>query len=155
MRIFDETKTIELTEYDETRGYIKPDKLFIAHHPATEEVEEVGHYVTVKVFPNGGKEVKWVVDKPAAAACEEHDEYEDILVFIPYTEEELAKMAAQKEISELKQKLKETDYKAIKYAEGMITLADYAPIREERQAWRDRINELEDIIGGGTDGRRE
>lgn len=152
MRIFNEAKTIELTEYDETRGYIKPDKLFIAHHPATEEVEEVGHYVTVKVFPNGGKEVKWVVDKPAAAACEEHDEYEDILVFIPYTEEELAKMAAQKEISELKQKLKETDYKAIKYAEGELSAEEYAPTKAERRAWREKINQLESEMGGLSDG---
>lgn len=47
------------------------------------------------------------------------------------------------EVKELKQKLADTDYMAIKYAEGWITAEDYAPIKAQRQAWRDRINELE------------
>lgn len=50
---------------------------------------------------------------------------------------------AFKRINYLKAKLAETDYKAIKYAEGEITEEEYAPIREERRAWRDEINELE------------
>ena len=47
------------------------------------------------------------------------------------------------DIEECKAKLSATDYKAIKYAEGLISEADYAPIKAERQALRDRINELE------------
>ena len=50
---------------------------------------------------------------------------------------------AATEIAELKGKLRETDYHAIKYAEGALTIAEYADMREQRQAWRDRINELE------------
>lgn len=50
------------------------------------------------------------------------------------------------EIAELKQKLADTDYNAIKYAEGWINSEEYAPIKAERQAWRDRINELELLI---------
>ena len=42
-----------------------------------------------------------------------------------------------------KQLLKETDYQAIKYAEGQISEELYLPIKEQRQAWRDRINEFE------------
>lgn len=49
-------------------------------------------------------------------------------------------------IEELKAQLAETDYKAIKYAEGFISEEEYAPIKAERQAMRDRINELEKII---------
>lgn len=49
----------------------------------------------------------------------------------------------QNEIETLKQKLSETDYKAIKYAEGLISEEEYEPIKAERQSWRDRINELE------------
>ena len=152
MRIFDEKKEVELSEVDRETGRLVREKLFIAHHEAREAREEVGHYKTVREYPNGGKTVEWVVDEPAVAACAEHDEYEDILVFVPYTEEELIRIAARKEIAELKAKLRETDYKAIKYAEGMITLADYAPIREERQSWRDRIGELEAIaeVGYGS-----
>ena len=47
------------------------------------------------------------------------------------------------EINACKQLLAQTDYKAIKYAEGQITKADYAAIKAQRQAWRDRINALE------------
>lgn len=47
------------------------------------------------------------------------------------------------EIAKLKQQLADTDYEAIKYAEGWINSEDYAPIKAQRQAWRDRINELE------------
>lgn len=50
-------------------------------------------------------------------------------------------------IEQLKSQLTATDYKAIKYAEGLISEADYAPIKAERQALRDRINELEKELG--------
>lgn len=52
-------------------------------------------------------------------------------------------MAIKQEVADLKQKLNDTDYMAIKYAEGWITAEDYAPTKAQRQAWRDRINELE------------
>ena len=62
------------------------------------------------------------------------------------TEEELAKDAISnrnKEINELKAKLAQTDYQAIKFAEGWITADDYAPTKALRNSWRVRINELE------------
>ncbi len=59
----------------------------------------------------------------------------------------LVKTDEFKEIEELKQKLFNTDYQAIKFAEGLISEKEYAPIKEERQAWRDRINELEVQLG--------
>ena len=49
----------------------------------------------------------------------------------------------EEEIAELKAKLAATDYQAIKYAEGFFTDEEYAEMRAQRQAWRDRINELE------------
>lgn len=49
----------------------------------------------------------------------------------------------EQRIIELKGKLTETDYQAIKYAEGEMTYAEYASIKEERKAWRNEINELE------------
>lgn len=47
------------------------------------------------------------------------------------------------EIEGLKLELQETDYKAIKYAEGWISEEDYKIIKEDRQRIRNRINELE------------
>lgn len=53
-----------------------------------------------------------------------------------------------REIFELKEELNATDYKAIKYAEGVLTDEDYQPTGIQRQAWRKRINELERLIAG-------
>lgn len=49
-------------------------------------------------------------------------------------------------INDYKRKLKETDYKAIKYAEGVMSLEEYAPVKIEREMYRSKINELEKSI---------
>lgn len=49
----------------------------------------------------------------------------------------------EERVATLKQLLSNTDYKAIKYAEGLISEAEYKSIKEQRQAWRDEINQLE------------
>ena len=54
------------------------------------------------------------------------------------------------EIAELKAKLAATDYQAIKYAEGVLSEEEYAEMKAQRQAWRDRINELEEVAYGKT-----
>jgi hypothetical protein len=50
------------------------------------------------------------------------------------------------EITQLKKALSDTDYKAIKFAEGQISEEDYASVRELRQGYRDRINYLEGLL---------
>lgn len=145
MRIFNENKTEEIFEYDKTKGQLLPDRLFIAHHEAVDARAEEGHYETVATYPNGGKTVEWVVDSPAIDACEAWDEYEDVMVYVPYGAADIARG----EISMLKAKLAASDYQAIKYAEGHFTDEEYAPIKAERQAWRNRINELEALIAAG------
>lgn len=47
------------------------------------------------------------------------------------------------QIMALKEELSASDYKAIKYAEGLITTEEYEPIKAERQAIREQINALE------------
>lgn len=64
------------------------------------------------------------------------------------TAEEIVEMTALEQtpaqrIEMLKAELASTDYKAIKYAEGWLTDAEYAPIKAARQAIRDEINALE------------
>lgn len=49
-------------------------------------------------------------------------------------------------IQKLKKKLADSDYKAIKYAEGLISEEDYAPIKAERESYRVQIRENEAII---------
>lgn len=50
------------------------------------------------------------------------------------------------EIARLKHLLAESDYKAIKFAEGEMTAEEYAEAKEQRKAWRAEINRLEEEI---------
>ena len=94
MRIFDQTKTTQLEAPDLTRGYLQRDRRLAAHHEAQEETVQQSHYELLREFGNGGKEYREVIDVPYRAAQEAWDEYEEIWVYIPYTEEEAAKIAA-------------------------------------------------------------
>lgn len=147
MRVFNKAKTKELNEYDLTKGYLKED-ILITHIEAVEEVKEQGRYEVVKEYPNGGKDVKWVIDVEGVKGQEARDEEEAILVYIPYTKTELKKIQNQNRIAELKQLLRESDYRAIKYAEGLYTEEEYKPYKELRQSYRNEINELEAQLGG-------
>lgn len=147
MRIFNKDKTIELTEVDESKGYLKED-VVETDIPEQKEVLEEWHYEVIAEYPNGGKDVKKVVDVEGKPYIPAHTEREEILIYIPYTEDELERMAAEREIAELKAKLRDTDYQAIKYAEGAMSLVEYAETKALRQAWRERINVLEAVIGG-------
>lgn len=53
------------------------------------------------------------------------------------------RISAEEQIVMLKQNLADTDYKAIKYAEGLISDEEYGEIKALRQQWRDEINRLE------------
>ena len=56
------------------------------------------------------------------------------------------KQAIENRINELKQLLKDSDYRALKYAEGLYTKTEYAPYKELRQSYRDEINHLEEQL---------
>ena len=60
------------------------------------------------------------------------------------TEEDLLKDQYRIEILQLKKQLSDTDYKAIKYAEGEINPEDYLPIKNQRAEWRAKINKLQE-----------
>ena len=62
------------------------------------------------------------------------------------TEDEKLIEQYQSEIVELKKYLFDTDYKAIKFAEGEITESDYQDVKSQRHDARVRINELESLI---------
>lgn len=88
MRIIDE-HGIEIESPDLEKGQLKNDRILIMHHPAVEGVEEQGHYEVITEYPNGGRDVEWVVDVPGVVAREAWDEYEDVLRYIPFAELEL------------------------------------------------------------------
>ena len=49
----------------------------------------------------------------------------------------------EQKILKLQVKLSQTDYMVIKYVEGAISEANYLNIKNQRQAWRNEINQLE------------
>ena len=102
MKIIDKNN-IEIETPNLEIGYLKPDRFFIQHHEAIEAVEEQGHYEVVAEYPNGGKDVEWVVDMPGVKAQEAWDEYEDILRYVLYDEEQLAEMEVQRKAEEERQ----------------------------------------------------
>lgn len=76
-------------------------------------------------------------------------QYIEVADVQPTAEELRAQKVA--EIEALKVKLAESDYKAIKFAEGWLSEAEYAPIKAERQELRQRINELESEVRDGKE----
>lgn len=175
-RVFNEDKTQELTEYDLTLGKLVKDKLFVAHHEAVPEVvaktveEKVAayqaegqsveqhngtYYLVVAQYPNGGKDIEEIFPTEAVPAKEAYDEYEDIYVYIPYTENELAAVAANNAILEAKAYLSKTDYIVLKIAEAtaegdaeQVTAlqAEYAEQLAARKQARVTVNENEGVL---------
>lgn len=109
MRVFDETKTNELTDYDLEKGYLKADTLTTSVPKVAavtvkqkvkkltsqgKEVVEINGKMYVVTSKNEiGQTVSRIVETPAIPA---HDEVEEIGIYIPYTEEELKKNAEAK-----------------------------------------------------------
>ena len=55
----------------------------------------------------------------------------------------MPKTELHEKIMYFKIKLAKTDYQAIKYAEGKLTIEEYAPMMAQRDEWRANINRLE------------
>ena len=124
-----------------------------AQGKTVEQVADVW-YEVIGTYPNGGKDLRAI---QSVAAQEAWDEYEDIYVYIPYTENELAVIAANKKISEAKAYLRETDYIVLKIAEATAEgdaeqvaalQAEYAEQLAARKQARVTVNENEVIALG-------
>lgn len=89
------------------------DETITVHHDAVEGVEEVSHVEVLKEYyetgPDGtpvldedghkivfGKDVKTIIDVPGVEAKDAWDEQEEIQRYVPYTAEELDKIAKEK-----------------------------------------------------------
>ena len=93
--VYDENGNL-LTEYDLSIGKLVDD-IRTVHHDAVEAVEEVWHYETMN-RDGGGETGRIVIDVPGAFAQDAWDEEIPIYVYIPYTQEELAAMEAERNI---------------------------------------------------------
>ena len=72
-------------------------------HPAVEGVEEVNHYETVAEYPNGGRDVRKVIDVPGVPAQAAWTEQVPVQRYIRYTEEELAEIKESLRTEKLKE----------------------------------------------------
>ena len=98
-----------VTDYDPAKGRLEMQKR-MHHHEAVEAVEEQGHWETVAEYPEtGGKDVQWVVDVPGVEAREAWDEEETYWLYIPYTEEELKQMEADRNQPTPEERVKELE----------------------------------------------
>ena len=106
MKIIDETGAV-VENPDLTLGYLVGGTEPV-EHPAVEGVEEEWHWETVTEYPNGGKDVQKVVDRPGVEAKEAWTEQVPIQKYIRYTAEELAAQEESRKKQEAKDKLPET-----------------------------------------------
>lgn len=101
MKVYNKEKTQELTEFDLAKGFLQDDKLFVRKEPAKKEVKEQSHEEIIAEYPNGGKDIKIVIDVPYQAAQPAKEIYEDIQIYIPYSESALRRRAANQELTDI------------------------------------------------------
>jgi hypothetical protein len=106
MKILDETGAV-VENPDLTLGYLTTSTEEVTH-PAVEGVEEVNHYETVAEYPNGGRDVRKVIDVPGVPAQAAWTEQVPVQRYIRYTEEELAAQEQAKKDAEEREKLPKT-----------------------------------------------
>lgn len=106
MKIIDENGAA-VENPDLTLGYLTADTEEITH-PAVEGVEEQWHWETLTEYPNGGKDVQKIVDRPGVQAQEKWVEKVPIQKYIRYTAEELAAQEEVRKKAEAREKLPET-----------------------------------------------
>lgn len=105
MKIIDENGSV-VENPDLTAGYLAADTEAV-EHPAQDAVEELSHYETVAEYPNGGKDVRKVIDRAAVPAAPAWTEQLPIQRYIRYTAEELARL--EKEQQEARQQQEALD----------------------------------------------
>lgn len=88
MKIIDENGAA-LENPDLTLGWLR-DETEAVEHPAQAGVPELSHYETVAEYPNGGKDVRKIIDREGIPALDAWTEQVPIQRYIRYTAEELA-----------------------------------------------------------------
>ena len=102
MRILDKNNN-EIASPDLEKGYLKIETIVIKHHDAVEAKQGKSHIEVVKEYDNGGKDVITVWDEKPTEAKAAYDETEEIQRYIPYSADELEKIAKGKEEKENKE----------------------------------------------------
>lgn len=105
MKIIDENGAA-LENPDLTLGWLR-DETEAVEHPAQEGVPELSHYETVAEYPNGGKDVRKIIDREGIPARDAWTEQVPIQRYILYTAEELAAKEEERKKAEAREKLPE------------------------------------------------
>ena len=197
MRVFNADKTQVLEDYDLSLGRLEPDVIIthhdavivhhqevvvhhdavvrhhdavVVHHDAVQHVEEQGHYEVVALYPNGGKDVRWVVDVEGVVGHDAYDEivseaydemvspsydetvsdaYDEVVVAEHDDVEDIALYIPytpmeilENELDENLGWLEEHDYIGVKIATGRATVDEYATEIAEMAVRADRVNQL-------------
>ena len=120
-----------------------PDFVETVFHEATPATPPIWHYETVKSYANGGRDVRRVIDAPGQPAVAAHWEKEEILRYVPYTEEELAKREMESSQEDLLEALEQL-ISANSIASLMSTLLSIAdkmrPTLERRALAREKLS---------------
>ena len=106
MKIIDETGAV-IESPDLTLGYLVDDTEPV-EHPAQAGVPELSHYETVAEYPNGGKDVRKIIDREGIPARDAWTEQVPIQRYVRYTAEELAAQEEERKKAEAREKLPET-----------------------------------------------
>ena len=105
MKIIDENGAA-LENPDLTLGWLR-DETEAAEHPAQAGVPELSHYETVAEYPNGGKDVRKIIDREGVPAQDAWTEQVPIQRYILYTAEELSAQEEERKKAEEREKLPE------------------------------------------------
>ena len=135
MKILDETGAV-VENPDLTLGYLTGSTEEVTH-PAVEGVEELFHYETVTEYPNGGKDVQKIIDRPGVTAQEEWVEKVPIQKYIRYTAEELAAQEEARKKAEALKKLPET---------VAALQEDSKTLKEENKMLKQCLMEMSEIV---------
>lgn len=139
MKIIDENGSV-VENPDLTAGYLAADTEAV-EHPAQDAVEELSHYETVAEYPNGGKDVRKVIDRAAVPAAPAWTEQLPIQRYIRYTAEELARR--EKEQQEARQQQEALD----KLPQTLEALQeDNKTLKKENEMLKQCLLEMSEIV---------
>ena len=107
MKIIDDKTGLEIQNPDLTQGRLRSETEAV-EHPAQEGVPELSHYETVAEYPNGGRDVRKVIDREGVPARDAWTEQVPIKRYILYTAEELAAQEEERKKQAERKALPET-----------------------------------------------
>ena len=120
MKIIDENGAT-LENPDLTLGWLR-DETEAMKHPAQAGVPELSHYETVAEYPNGGKDVRKIIDREGIPARDAWTEQVPIQRYILYTAEELAAKEEERKKAEQAAQLPTTEERLAALEAAMLDL---------------------------------